>query len=162
MILGSPANPLPFFNLERVRAMSLSCLVKTIFLFFLFAELVVTSLAVTTPVKGVSSGARVRKTRLHRFQSSEIHENAVVTQATTSRPVTGFDESPIIYYFDQLIDHNNPSLGTFTQRYWQSWEWYKPGKHDHRCHEVLPESLTIRNNRWSYHLIHCRRRQLGT
>jgi hypothetical protein len=30
--------------------------------------------------------------------------------------------------FEQLIDHNNPSLGTFTQRYWYNAEFYKgPG-----------------------------------
>ncbi|THH17760.1 hypothetical protein EW146_g3119 [Bondarzewia mesenterica] len=31
------------------------------------------------------------------------------------------------YYFDQLIDHTNPSLGTFKQRYWHTWEFYEPG-----------------------------------
>lgn len=31
------------------------------------------------------------------------------------------------YYFDQLIDHTNPTLGTFKQRYWHTWEFYKPG-----------------------------------
>jgi len=31
------------------------------------------------------------------------------------------------YYFEQLIDHNNPSLGTFQQRYWHTWEWYESG-----------------------------------
>ncbi|KAJ7580701.1 serine carboxypeptidase S28-domain-containing protein [Mycena floridula] len=31
------------------------------------------------------------------------------------------------FSFDQLIDHNNPSLGTFPQRYWIDFEWYKPG-----------------------------------
>ncbi|TFY55380.1 hypothetical protein EVG20_g9338 [Dentipellis fragilis] len=31
------------------------------------------------------------------------------------------------YYFDQLIDHNNPSLGTFKQRYWHTWEFYEHG-----------------------------------
>ncbi|KZT71695.1 hypothetical protein DAEQUDRAFT_723773 [Daedalea quercina L-15889] len=31
------------------------------------------------------------------------------------------------YYFDQLIDHNDPSLGTFKQRYWHTWEWYGTG-----------------------------------
>lgn len=30
--------------------------------------------------------------------------------------------------FDQLIDHNNPSLGTFKQRYWYNTTYYKgPG-----------------------------------
>jgi hypothetical protein len=32
------------------------------------------------------------------------------------------------YYFNQLIDHTNPSLGTFKQRYWHTWEWYEEGK----------------------------------
>ncbi|KAI0047352.1 peptidase S28 [Auriscalpium vulgare] len=32
-----------------------------------------------------------------------------------------------IYSFDQLIDHNNPDQGTFVQRYWADWEFYKPG-----------------------------------
>lgn len=31
------------------------------------------------------------------------------------------------YYFDQLIDHNNPQLGTFKQRYWHTWEFYESG-----------------------------------
>ncbi|KAG9312786.1 serine carboxypeptidase S28-domain-containing protein [Chiua virens] len=31
------------------------------------------------------------------------------------------------YYFDQLVDHNNPSRGTFQQRYWMSWEYYQNG-----------------------------------
>lgn len=32
-----------------------------------------------------------------------------------------------VYYFDQLIDHNDPSRGTFKQRYWHTWEFYEPG-----------------------------------
>ncbi|KIK95608.1 hypothetical protein PAXRUDRAFT_140281 [Paxillus rubicundulus Ve08.2h10] len=32
-----------------------------------------------------------------------------------------------VYYFDQLIDHNNPSLGTFQQRYWMDWDFYEAG-----------------------------------
>ncbi|KAK1225863.1 hypothetical protein PQX77_011191 [Marasmius sp. AFHP31] len=32
-----------------------------------------------------------------------------------------------IYYFDQLIDHNNASRGTFKQRYWHTAEFYEPG-----------------------------------
>ncbi|CAK5268823.1 unnamed protein product [Mycena citricolor] len=31
------------------------------------------------------------------------------------------------YFFDQLLDHTNPSLGTFKQRYWFSEKYYKPG-----------------------------------
>jgi hypothetical protein len=32
-----------------------------------------------------------------------------------------------VYLFDQLIDHADPSKGTFQQRYWFDWEFYKPG-----------------------------------
>ncbi|TFK63556.1 hypothetical protein BDN72DRAFT_311679 [Pluteus cervinus] len=32
-----------------------------------------------------------------------------------------------IYYFNQLIDHNNPNLGTFQQRFWFTYEYYEPG-----------------------------------
>lgn len=32
-----------------------------------------------------------------------------------------------VYTFNQLIDHTNPSLGTFQQRYWTTWEWYETG-----------------------------------
>ncbi|KAG7097309.1 hypothetical protein E1B28_004671 [Marasmius oreades] len=32
-----------------------------------------------------------------------------------------------VYHFDQLIDHNNPSLGTFKQRFWHTYEFYEPG-----------------------------------
>ncbi|KAI6044406.1 peptidase S28 [Pisolithus marmoratus] len=31
-----------------------------------------------------------------------------------------------VYIFNQLIDHTNPGLGTFKQRYWMDWEYYKP------------------------------------
>lgn len=31
------------------------------------------------------------------------------------------------FWFDQLIDHTNPGLGTFKQRYWHTWEFYEPG-----------------------------------
>ncbi|KAI0644791.1 peptidase S28 [Trametes meyenii] len=31
------------------------------------------------------------------------------------------------YSFQQLIDHSNPSLGTFRQRYWHTYEFYESG-----------------------------------
>jgi len=31
------------------------------------------------------------------------------------------------YLFDQLIDHNDPSRGTFKQRFWHTYEYYEPG-----------------------------------
>jgi hypothetical protein len=31
------------------------------------------------------------------------------------------------YYFQQRVDHNDASKGTFTQRYWVDAEWYHTG-----------------------------------
>jgi len=31
------------------------------------------------------------------------------------------------YFFNQPIDHSNPSLGTFQQRFWMNWEFYEEG-----------------------------------
>ncbi|KAI0628443.1 peptidase S28 [Trametes polyzona] len=49
-------------------------------------------------------------------------EFPVVSKNGTQLPP--FDYS---YVFEQLIDHNNPSLGTFRQRYWHTYEFYEPG-----------------------------------
>lgn len=32
-----------------------------------------------------------------------------------------------VYCFDQLIDHSNPTLGTFKQRFWHTYEFYEQG-----------------------------------
>jgi len=48
-------------------------------------------------------------------------------RALTSPNGTALPPIDTVYYFDQLIDHNNASLGTFQQRYWMSWEFYEPG-----------------------------------
>ncbi|KDQ64462.1 hypothetical protein JAAARDRAFT_118335 [Jaapia argillacea MUCL 33604] len=45
----------------------------------------------------------------------------------TSRNGTTLPPYNTTYYFEQLIDHTNPSLGTFTQRYWFTYEFYEPG-----------------------------------
>jgi hypothetical protein len=43
------------------------------------------------------------------------------------------------YYFDQLIDHKNPDLGTFQQRYWFNYEFYQSGNYIRlkRSHQPL-------------------------
>lgn len=43
--------------------------------------------------------------------------------------VNGVPMPPLdtIYHFDQLVDHQNPQLGTFKQRFWMTWEFYIPG-----------------------------------
>ncbi|KJA16225.1 hypothetical protein HYPSUDRAFT_298283 [Hypholoma sublateritium FD-334 SS-4] len=45
----------------------------------------------------------------------------------TSRNGTVLPPYDTTYYFDQLIDHNNPSLGTFKQRFWHTYEFYEKG-----------------------------------
>ena len=57
-----------------------------------------------------------------------------IAELTSSaiRPVTDVNGHEIppyntTYFFDQLIDHNDPSKGTFKVRYWTTWEYYKPG-----------------------------------
>lgn len=45
----------------------------------------------------------------------------------TSRNGTQLPAYSRVYWFNQLIDHNNPSLGTFRQRYWHTYEFYESG-----------------------------------
>ncbi|OBZ70209.1 putative serine protease K12H4.7 [Grifola frondosa] len=45
----------------------------------------------------------------------------------TSRNGTTLPPYNTTYYFNQLIDHNNPQLGTFKQRFWHTYEFYEPG-----------------------------------
>ena len=51
-----------------------------------------------------------------------LHSFTRTAKAGATLPALG-----TTYYFDQNIDHNNPSLGTFRQRYWMDWEFYQPG-----------------------------------
>ncbi|EIN10777.1 hypothetical protein PUNSTDRAFT_132850 [Punctularia strigosozonata HHB-11173 SS5] len=51
----------------------------------------------------------------------------VLEGPVTSRNGTTIPPYNTTYYFQQLIDHNNPSAGTFTQRYWHTWEFYEKG-----------------------------------
>ena len=45
----------------------------------------------------------------------------------TSRNGTVLPPYTTTYLFDQLIDHNQPSRGTFKQRFWHTYEFYEPG-----------------------------------
>ncbi|KAI0797037.1 serine carboxypeptidase S28-domain-containing protein [Abortiporus biennis] len=45
----------------------------------------------------------------------------------TSRNGTTLPPYTTVYEFDQVIDHDNPSLGTFKQRFWFTYEFYEPG-----------------------------------
>ncbi|KAH9886027.1 peptidase S28 [Cubamyces lactineus] len=55
----------------------------------------------------------------------KVHvESYEVTHKTTGEALPPLDT---VYLFDQLIDHDNPALGTFQQRYWVSSQYYQPG-----------------------------------
>lgn len=45
----------------------------------------------------------------------------------TSRNGTELPPYNTTYEFDQLINHDDPSLGTFKQRFWHTYEFYEPG-----------------------------------
>jgi len=53
------------------------------------------------------------------------------------------------FYFDQLIDHKNPSLGTFKQRFWHTWEFYETGEflevtsNPEHCTHTLPSQQVV-------------------
>jgi hypothetical protein len=51
-----------------------------------------------------------------------VPERSIISPNGTALP-----SITTVYYFNQLIDHNNPGLGTFQQRYWMNWEFYEPG-----------------------------------
>ncbi|KAE9409902.1 hypothetical protein BT96DRAFT_460529 [Gymnopus androsaceus JB14] len=57
---------------------------------------------------------------------------APIPQALSTGPVVSRNGTQLppyntTYFFDQLIDHTNPSLGTFKQRFWFTYEWYETG-----------------------------------
>ncbi|KAG0695581.1 serine carboxypeptidase S28-domain-containing protein [Suillus ampliporus] len=51
----------------------------------------------------------------------------VPESSVTSPNGTALPSITTVYYFDQLIDHTDPGLRTFQQRYWMDWEFYEPG-----------------------------------
>ncbi|PIL26625.1 hypothetical protein GSI_11291 [Ganoderma sinense ZZ0214-1] len=54
-------------------------------------------------------------------------ENPLEGLPVVSRNGTRLPDYTQAYYFNQLIDHDNPSLGTFQQRYYHTYEFYEPG-----------------------------------
>lgn len=67
-----------------------------------------------------------------RLNANQIRRPVVPLVRFPTGPVKGSDGSELpsldtTYYFEQLIDHNNPSLGTFQQRYWHTAQYYKHG-----------------------------------
>lgn len=75
------------------------------------------------------SQARLPDGRLHANQPPRPSVPHVDLPTWSVKDVNGTSLPPYetVYYFDQLIDHSNPGLGTFKQRYWHTWEFYQPG-----------------------------------
>ncbi|KAH9943103.1 uncharacterized protein BXZ73DRAFT_97158 [Epithele typhae] len=59
----------------------------------------------------------------------------------TSRNGTTLPPYNTTYYFDQLIDHNNPSLGTFQQRYWHTYELYETAYTGYLTNNTLNDQI---------------------
>ena len=55
----------------------------------------------------------------------EPDASKAVFHIASGAQISAYDET---YYFDQLIDHTDPSKGTFKQRYWHNYEYYEPGE----------------------------------
>jgi hypothetical protein len=72
-----------------------------------------------------------------------------VPSLKTLGPLSTSPEFPA-YYFDQLIDHSNPGLGTFQMRYWIDWEFYEEGSLSRTRNGVLLTSLI----RWPHCHLH--------
>ena len=67
----------------------------------------------------------------------------LVATPVTSRNGTVLPPYTTTYYFDQLIDHSNPSLGTFQQRYWHTYEFYENGRRRANSARRRPDRLTF-------------------
>ncbi|KAJ2923416.1 hypothetical protein H1R20_g13679, partial [Candolleomyces eurysporus] len=73
------------------------------------------------------------KNSLHNFGIFDGRRTAKpAPELRKSRPVADVNGNTIpdydvLYEFDQLIDHNNASRGTFKMRYYHTWEYYREG-----------------------------------
>ncbi|KAG1833222.1 peptidase S28 [Suillus subalutaceus] len=84
--------------------------------------------ALTLLLLAVVARAAIPNTMLRGMQSLPkipVPQRSITSPSVTALP--GVPNITTVYYFDQLIDHNNPGLGTFQQRYWMNREFYKPG-----------------------------------
>ena len=76
-----------------------------------------------------SVSARLQDGRPHAniMRTANIPLVSIPSTTVVSRNGTTLPPYTTVYLFDQLIDHNNPSLGTFKQRFWHTYEFYEPG-----------------------------------
>lgn len=76
-----------------------------------------------------SVSARLQDGRPHAniMPTANIPLVSIPSTTVVSRNGTTLPPYTTVYLFDQLIDHNNPSLGTFKQRFWHTYEFYESG-----------------------------------
>jgi len=91
-------------------------------------SLTLTSFSVALSVFVTVSGAAAKFHGNH-LRPPALPQVAVKEGPVISRNGTELPPYNTTYYFDQLIDHTNPSLGTFQQRFWFTSEYYEPGEH---------------------------------
>ncbi len=70
-------------------------------------------------------------------------ENPLEGLPVVSRNGTKLPDYTHVYYFNQLIDHNNPSLGTFKQRYYHTYEFYEPGASPHPYQNAVKSPIRL-------------------
>ncbi|KIP11822.1 hypothetical protein PHLGIDRAFT_10371 [Phlebiopsis gigantea 11061_1 CR5-6] len=87
------------------------------------------SLAVAFLALAVAASARLPDGRAHANLPRTPRVPVVSPPSGVLTDVTGATLPPLntTYVFDQLIDHTNPALGTFKQRFWTTWQFYEPG-----------------------------------
>lgn len=88
------------------------------------------SLAVAFLALAVAASARLPDGRAHANLPRTPRVPVVSPPSGALTDVTGATLPPLntTYVFDQLIDHTNPALGTFKQRFWTTWQFYEPGE----------------------------------
>ncbi|OSC97649.1 peptidase S28 [Trametes coccinea BRFM310] len=83
-----------------------------------FLPVLLAALAIVSP----SEAKKQHRHGIHKLDGVDVSHEVV-------HQTTGAKLPPVntTYYFDQLIDHDDPSLGTFKQRYWFNYQYYQPG-----------------------------------
>jgi hypothetical protein len=85
------------------------------------ASVLVADFAQAITADGRSHGNMFRPPGIPLIKVNDV-QGPVISRNGTELPPYNFT-----YWFDQLIDHNDPSRGTFKQRFWQTMEFYEPG-----------------------------------
>lgn len=89
----------------------------------LFSSVVALPSGKNTNTKGNKNTQSRRKHGMKEL-NADPDDNISVFHTSSQQQLDSYNQ---VYYFDQLIDHNEPSKGTFKQRYWHNWEYYEKG-----------------------------------